>query len=104
MGGSRRFTPRPTLDPRGKAGFDRRATGSHYGFKVKLATYSLRFAFCLWCVMLCCSAPAQTTNSHFIDLPTALKLAGAQSLDVRIARERLMEAKASHAGAMAQFF
>ncbi len=39
-----------------------------------------------------------------IDLPTALRLAGAQSLDVRIARERLAEARAEHQSAVAQFF
>ena len=39
-----------------------------------------------------------------IDLPTALKLAGARSLDVQIARERLAEAKANHSGALARFF
>jgi len=44
------------------------------------------------------------TNVCPIDLPTALQLAGAQNLDVRIARERLAEAKANHAGAVAQFF
>jgi outer membrane protein TolC len=37
-------------------------------------------------------------------LPTALRLAGAQNLDVQIARERLTEAKANHQSAVAQFF
>ena len=50
-------------------------------------------------------AQVQLTNSvHPIDLPTALRLAGAQNLDVKIARERLAEAKAEHASAQAQFF
>jgi outer membrane protein TolC len=50
-------------------------------------------------------APAQTTNSpQPIDLPTALRLAGAQNLDVKIAQERLAEAKANHQSAVAQFF
>src|SRR5438132_1135723 len=48
--------------------------------------------------------PAQETNAHPIDLPTALKLAGAQNLDVKIARERLAEARANHSSALAQFF
>ena len=48
---------------------------------------------------------AQPTNAvHQIDLPTTLRLAGAQNLDVQIARERLAEAKANHAAAVAQFF
>jgi len=41
---------------------------------------------------------------HEIDLPTTLRLVGAQNLDVQIARERLVEAKANHAAALAQFF
>jgi outer membrane protein TolC len=53
------------------------------------------------------SFAADTTNStgpFQIDLATALRLAGAQNLDVRIAREKLAEAKANHGSAMAQFF
>jgi outer membrane protein TolC len=51
------------------------------------------------------SAVAQPTNALFpIDLPAALRLAGAQNLDVQIAREKLAEAKANHSGAVAQFF
>lgn len=48
---------------------------------------------------------AQETNAvHSIDLATALRLAGAQSLDVKIAREKLAEAKAVHGSAVASFF
>jgi outer membrane protein TolC len=39
-----------------------------------------------------------------IDLPTVLQLAGAQNLDVQIAREKLEEAKANHESAREQFF
>ena len=39
-----------------------------------------------------------------IDLPTVLRLAGAQNLDVKIAREKLAEAKANHSSAVGQFF
>jgi hypothetical protein len=50
-------------------------------------------------------ASGQTNGAiHEIDLPTALRLAGAQNLDVQIARERLAEAKANHQSAVAQFF
>jgi outer membrane protein TolC len=53
----------------------------------------------------CLLARGQSTSAvHEIDLPTALRLAGAQNLDVQIARERLAEAKANHASALAQFF
>ena len=50
------------------------------------------------------SGAADSTNAHPIDLPTALRLAGGQNLDVKIARERLAEAKANHSAALAQFF
>src|SRR5580765_1289226 len=53
---------------------------------------------------LCAHAQPTSTNTYAIDLPAALQLAGAQSLDVKIARERLAEARASHAGTLAQFF
>ena len=41
---------------------------------------------------------------YIIDLPTALRLAGAQNLDVQIARERLREARAQEDQAMLRFF
>jgi outer membrane protein TolC len=65
---------------------------------VKVASVALLLA--------CASAvKGQGTNGvHEIDLPTSLRLAGAQNLDVQIARERLVEAKANHAAALAQFF
>src|SRR5262245_22878109 len=54
---------------------------------------------------------AQTTNAYGsnlqpyrIDLPTSLRLAGAQSLDIQIARERLKEAEANHTSAIEKFF
>jgi outer membrane protein TolC len=49
-------------------------------------------------------AQGAATNISQIDLPSALKLAGAQNLDIQLARERLAEAKANHAGALARFF
>jgi outer membrane protein TolC len=39
-----------------------------------------------------------------IDLPTALRLAGAQNLDIQIARERLKEAEGNRTSAVEQFF
>jgi outer membrane protein TolC len=44
------------------------------------------------------------TNVYEIDLPTALRLAGAQNLDVQLARQRLAEAQALHDSALLQFF
>ncbi len=51
-------------------------------------------------------ALAQVTNcvAYTIDLPTALRLAGAQNLDVQIARRRLQEAQANRQSAIEQFF
>ena len=43
-------------------------------------------------------------GAYVIDLPTVLRLANAQNLDVQIARERLKEAKAIHENAKLQFF
>ena len=66
-----------------------------------------RVSICATCLLaiLVSPAPAQTTNApQPIDLPTALRLAGAQNLDVKIAQERLAEAKANHQSAVAQFF
>jgi len=49
---------------------------------------------------------AQPTNNapYAIDLPTALRLAGAQNLDIQIARQRLSEAEANRVSALEQFF
>lgn len=47
---------------------------------------------------------SSTSPPHPIDLPTALRLAGAQNLDVQIAKQKLAEARANHAMAREQFF
>jgi len=50
-------------------------------------------------------ASAQITNELYpIDLPTVLRLAGAQNLDIQIARARLTEAEANRQIANEQFF
>jgi len=46
----------------------------------------------------------ETTNLYPIDLPAALQLAGAQNLDIQIARERLREAEAGRVSAVERFF
>lgn len=43
-------------------------------------------------------------SSHPVDLPTALRLAGAQNLDVALARARLAEARAQQESTRLQFF
>ena len=52
------------------------------------------------------SVSAQPTNEALypIDLPTALRLAGAQNLDIQLAQERLREAQANRQSALEQFF
>lgn len=54
--------------------------------------------------LLCFSLVATAATNQPIDLPTALKLAGAQNLDVQLARERLREAQANHDAALYNFF
>ena len=66
-----------------------------------------RMAICLLTVAGANSiAPAQTTGTNAlpIDLPTALRLAGARNLDVQIARENLHEAQANRQSAVEHFF
>lgn len=50
------------------------------------------------------AAPAPAGPKHTIDLATALRLAGAQNLDVQLARERVREAQALHEQARLRFF
>jgi len=72
--------------------------------RLMIAVVTCILALIVWLTLLG-TAHAQATNAvHEIDLPTTLRLAGAQNLDVQIARERLAEAKANHADAVAQFF
>src|SRR2546423_5496768 len=54
---------------------------------------------------LCAHAQEGSTNkASLIDLPSALQLAGAQNLDVQIARQRLAEARANYESSLWQFF
>jgi outer membrane protein TolC len=75
---------------------------------MKITICDLRFAICAaWlCVtpVVFAQAAVVSTNVYPIDLPTVLRLANAQNLDVKIARERLNEAKANHDSAVEQFF
>jgi outer membrane protein TolC len=63
-------------------------------------------ATCLCAFLFVELAQADQTNNapYLIDLATTLRLAGAQNLDVQIARERLKEAEANHSSAIEQFF
>jgi outer membrane protein TolC len=67
---------------------------------------ALLYATCLSAfIFVTESARADQTNKapYTIDLATTLQLAGAQNLDVQIARERLKEAEANHSSALEQF-
>jgi outer membrane protein TolC len=50
------------------------------------------------------TAQPASTSANTIDLPTALRLAGANNLDVEIAREKVSEARAAHDSARARYF
>lgn len=51
------------------------------------------------------NVPGQDTNQvHPVDLPTVLRLAGAQNLEIQMARERLREAEAQRSSALERFF
>lgn len=50
------------------------------------------------------SSNADRRTNYPIDLPAALRLAGARNLDIQIARERLNEAQAGRQAALEQFF
>jgi outer membrane protein TolC len=66
-----------------------------------------RYAICAACSVALTPAwvPAQPTNGVYpIDLPMTLQLAGAQNLDIQIARERLAEAQANRQSAVERFF
>jgi outer membrane protein TolC len=74
---------------------------------VRAAIYDLRFralAAATLVLSLGCGFAQPTNANYVIDLPTVLRLAGAQNLDVKIAREKLAEAKAIHGSAVASFF
>lgn len=75
---------------------------------MKLIICHLRVPICLVLTLAAeisiASAQLANTNTLPIDLPTALRLAGAQNLDVQIARDQLNEARANHASALEKFF
>ena len=75
---------------------------------MRFTIYDLRFTrAAVFAALLAVIAPvsAQETNGpQPIDLATALRLAGAQNLDVQIAREQAKEARAQHEQARMRFF
>jgi outer membrane protein TolC len=74
---------------------------------VRFTIYDLRFTIStLLTAVGVLSVSAQEPNQAavLIDLPTALQLAGAQNLDVQLAREKLAEARANRDSAQLQFF
>jgi outer membrane protein TolC len=67
-----------------------------------------RLAICTAAVLTADPGPvhSQPTNEspYPIDLPAALRLAGARNLDIQLARERLSEVEANRQSALEQFF
>jgi outer membrane protein TolC len=70
---------------------------------MRIGIFDFRFSIYAFVLLATISLRAQTNVSR-IDLPTALRLANAQNLDVQIAREKLNETKANHTSAVSQFF
>lgn len=64
-------------------------------------------SLCLTCAgaitPLAAQAQAAADSTYSIDLPTTLRLAKADNLDVKLAQERINEAKANHGSAIAKF-
>src|ERR1043166_2572732 len=81
-----------------------RAATAHVSFGVWCLVFGCSLVLGVWCLELRVSAQPTNGAVHQIDLPTALRLAGAQNLDVKIAQERLREARANHQSAISQFF
>jgi outer membrane protein TolC len=73
---------------------------------MKLALSGFQRALCLSIALgsPCARAQSENVAPRPIDLPTVLRLAGAQNLDIQIARERLKEAEANRSSALEQFF
>lgn len=77
---------------------------SAFSFRASTEEYR-RFAIAtLLSSVLVAGAATNQPAAQPIDLPTALKLAGAQNLDVQIARERLREAEAQRDATIYNFF
>ena len=68
---------------------------------MKFSVFSFQFSVV---ALAGCVFVANAETNQPIDLPTALRLAGAQNLDVQLARERLREAQAAHDTALYNFF
>lgn len=63
------------------------------------------FAICASLAVVQAAEPVAPAGAQgMIDLPTALRLAGANNLDVQIAREKLVEARAANDAARARYF
>jgi outer membrane protein TolC len=69
---------------------------------MKISRWTFVFAFVLGVASV--SAQSTTNAQYPIDLPTTLRLAGAQNLDVQIARQALKESEANRQSAIEQFF
>jgi outer membrane protein TolC len=75
---------------------------------MRIPICDLRFAICTTALLAlnACELSAETTNvsAYPIDLPTTLRLAGAQNLEIQIARQRLKQDEAERSSAIERFF
>src|SRR4051812_31232634 len=77
--------------------------------KAALSPRAAIVLMCLWpgfdlSVRAANGADSSTNSLQPIDLAATLRLAGANNLDVQLARERLVEARANHESTVWQFF
>src|SRR5436190_4995471 len=86
--------------PRSAALTDRLLAALVARFRFHILRFTFRFIF----LGLCTLAAQETNQVYPIDLPTAMRLAGAQNLEIQIARERLKEAEAERTSATERFF
>ena len=91
----------------GKQTAHRRPASQRSGGEMRRGIWDLRCPFAVAAAgeqpgMGICAAHQR--GVYPIDLPTTLQLAGAQNLDIQIARERLSEAQANRQSALEQFF
>ena len=79
--------------------------GQFYIRRIRSIQALIAFGFVPWIAFRAFAASDPATNNTYpVDLPTVLRLAGAQNLDVQIARQRLKESEAEKTSANEKFF
>jgi outer membrane protein TolC len=73
-------------------------------YDLRFTRYLSRTTVLFACFLFYTAAAQESNQVSPIDLPSALRLAGAQNLEIQIARERLKEAEAERTSATERFF